>query len=211
MTDRAAYPWHRVRAAICWVACVLTLSGCSTAATHQRPQDKPSPSTSPAASVAFSPATYPPPVEPNSALLSYCPSDIGLVGNPAATAETFSSLLTEQLRAKSLPVDLELYDMAAWPEAATSWGGYVPISWRKRGYRVADLKVVAAWSGGIGQLGTLISSSCGTATLSASWAVFYCSPLTSFGSCDPATTASAVFIDRGGTWLEWYVASGYQG
>jgi hypothetical protein len=41
--------------------------------------------------------------------------------------------------------------------------------------------------------------------------VFFCNPLNGFAGCNPATTTSTAFIDRGGTWLEWYEASGYQG
>jgi hypothetical protein len=164
-----------------------------------------------AAEVSFPPATYPPAVPGASGagiVGQDCANPSGLVPRPSATPGTFLSLLNHLFDSRTLPATLLYFDQAAWPEEVESWaGGGQP--WR-RTYVSSDIQVLPLWSSGT-TLAQLVADDCSASLVLSSWIVSYCKPGTRFSACDPGITATSLAIDRSGTWLLWYLNSGYQG
>lgn len=184
-------------------ASVVILASCgAVGATH--------PHSAGAVAPVFPESVYPAPVSASTGVSATqdCPRPVGLVQHPPASLESFVPLVNGETEASSLPLLLQHYDPALWPSEASGWSGK-PVFEAGQRFVATDLKAVPAW-GAVGGLAAYLTSMCGHFTVAASWFVYYCSPGKVFARCDPGITTTSAVLERDGTWLTWYVSSGYQ-
>ena len=164
-----------------------------------------------AASPSFAPAAYPPPLTPNpgGGASQDCPAPTGLQQQPSGSIKEFVQLVGAESEATSLAALLHSYDPALWPAEASAWTGTPEFGPRAR-FTAIDLRAVPAWGPSGGLLAGLLTRMCGQPTVDASWLVYFCAPGTPFERCDPGIAATTAVLERAGTWLTWYSASGYQ-
>lgn len=158
----------------------------------------------------FPQSVYPAPISASAGVSATqdCPRPVGLVQHPSASVATFVPLVNGETEAASLPLLLQHYDPALWSTEASSWSGKAVFG-AGQSFVARDLRVVPGWAAG-GGLAAYLTSMCGQSTVAASWFVYYCSPGTVFSKCDPGITSTSAVLERDGTWLTWYLASGYQ-
>ena|GEM_PF-3852568 len=162
-------------------------------------------------SPSFPAAVYPLAVAPHSgtSIEGDCASPVGVTTDPSAQTRTFTHLLNEAFHARSLQSELVEFDQAQWPDEVAGWTTPSPSAARLS-YVARDVQVHAGWTES-GTLEQLIGNACGSNLLQGTWIVSACYPGKVFAACDPGVTGTYGVIERSGTWLIWYVSSGYQG
>jgi hypothetical protein len=168
------------------LAAGMLLAACGPSRQAAGPSAKPSASTS-----RFPAAIYPSP-------RGQCPNLERAGAVDTLSASDQSSLLND-LNVLADPTDrlalLAVGDQMAWPLLRDNWPKAPSAQ-----YRITD---IAIEKGSADTYTPVVQHACGDEAVSKSWVAVFCATGGPFGSCQPAMTEHAFFLNRDGHWLIW--------